>query len=134
MMTDTPAPSASGQRRILLVEDDDFISAVLEKRLREHYDVALAKSAEAADAALAAGPVDLILLDIVMPDEDGFSWLERIKAKDGPHQNIPVIILSNLDQREDVERGLKLGAKEYLVKGYMLPEEVVQKIETYLSD
>jgi len=133
-MTDTPAPSASGQRRILLVEDDDFISAVLEKRLREHYDVALAKSAEAADAALAAGPVDLILLDIVMPDEDGFSWLERIKAKDGPHQNIPVIILSNLDQREDVERGLKLGAKEYLVKGYMLPEEVVQKIETYLSD
>jgi DNA-binding response OmpR family regulator len=118
--------------RILLVEDDDFISAVLEKRLRENYDVVLAKSAKDADAALAASPVDLVLLDIVMPEEDGFAWLTRIKADGSQYQNIPVIILSNLDQREDVERGMKLGAQEYLVKGYMLPEEVVQKIEAYL--
>jgi DNA-binding response OmpR family regulator len=119
--------------RILLVEDDDFISAVLEKRLRENYDVVVAKSTKDADAALAAGPVDLVLLDIVMPDEDGFAWLTRVKADGSQYRSIPVIILSNLDQREDVERGIKLGAQEYLVKGYMLPEEVVQKIEAQLK-
>jgi DNA-binding response OmpR family regulator len=93
----------------------------------------VAKSTKDADAALAAGPVDLVLLDIVMPDEDGFAWLTRVKADGSQYRSIPVIILSNLDQREDVERGIKLGAQEYLVKGYMLPEEVVQKIEAQLK-
>lgn len=118
---------------ILLVEDDNFISTVLEKRLGEHYDVALARTTKDADVVLASKTVDLVLLDIVMPDEDGFSWLKRLKEPGGAHREVPVIILSNLDQREDVERGLKLGAEAYLVKGNMLPEEVVKKIEEVLA-
>ncbi|HLD25583.1 MAG TPA: response regulator [Candidatus Andersenbacteria bacterium] len=129
----TADTSVTKKRTILLVEDDNFISTVLEKRLSEHYEVILASSTRAADEALAKQTVDLILLDIVMPDEDGFAWLKRVKTVGGTHKSVPVIILSNLDQREDVERGLALGAEAYLVKGNMLPEEVVEKIESVLK-
>ena len=72
------------------------------------------------------GAADLILLDIVLPNIDGWEILRKIK-QDEKYKNIKVIILSNLGQKEDMDRGIKLGAEKYLVKSEHSPSEVVDE-------
>ena len=72
--------------------------------------------------------IDLILLDLILPGIDGFEVLARIKA-DTATASIPVIILSNLGQREDIEKGLKLGAKDFLIKAHFTPGEIITKVK-----
>lgn len=117
---------------ILLIEDDDFISTYLDDKLKEQFDTVLVTNAADARQALQDQPVHLIVLDILLPDEDGFSFLESIQAKDSPHRHIPVIILSNLGQPEHVDRGLSLGAVEYLVKANYTPDEIAERIAATL--
>ena len=75
---------------------------------------------------------DLILLDLILPGLDGFEILERLK--DNPSTSgIPVLILSNLGQKDEIERGLKLGAIDFLVKAHFTPEEIVDKIKIALN-
>jgi len=75
---------------------------------------------------------DLILLDLILPGVDGFEVLSKLK-EDPTLASIPVIILSNLGQREDIEKGLKLGAIDYLVKAHFTPNEIVDKVKAGLS-
>ncbi len=75
---------------------------------------------------------DLILLDIMMPQLDGFGVLKELKSKKET-KNIPVILLSNLGQDEDVQKGKELGAADYLVKANMTPMQVVTKIKEVLK-
>lgn len=74
---------------------------------------------------------DLILLDILMPYVDGMEVLKKIKEQDRL-KNIPVILLTNLSQKEEVTQGLGLGASDYLIKSHFTPSEVLEKIRTYL--
>jgi len=75
---------------------------------------------------------DLILLDLILPGIDGFEVLTKMK-EDPELSKIPVIILSNLGQKEDVERGLKLGASDYLIKAHFTPGEIIEKIKNILK-
>jgi CheY-like chemotaxis protein len=75
---------------------------------------------------------DLVLLDLILPGIDGFEVLAKIK-QDPSLTSIPVIILSNLGQKEDVDRGLKLGATDYLIKAYFTPKEIVEKVRGVLK-
>ncbi len=76
---------------------------------------------------------DIILLDLILPGMDGFEVLAKIK--DDPEvENIPVVILSNLGQRDDVERGLKLGAVDFLIKAHFTPGEIIEKIEKVMKE
>ena len=75
---------------------------------------------------------EIIVVDLVMPTMDGFEFLEKMKA-DGLGNNALVIILSNLGQQEDVDRGLALGASGYIIKASATPSEVVEKVEEVLS-
>lgn len=75
---------------------------------------------------------DLIILDLVLPTLDGFEVLARIKA-DSKLAAIPVVILSNLGQKSEIERGMELGAVDYLVKANFTPSEIVKKITKILS-
>ena len=75
---------------------------------------------------------DLILLDLILPGIDGFEVLSQTK-KDPEVSSIPVIILSNLGQKEDIERGLKLGATDYLIKAHFTPGEIIEKIRLIIS-
>lgn len=118
---------------ILLVEDDNFISTYLEDKLRETCAVKSVTNAKAAREVLALQPVDLILLDILLPDENGFSLLEELKGLGSSYKDIPVLILSNLDQPAQIKRGKQLGAVDYLVKANYLPEDVVAYIRKILS-
>lgn len=114
---------------ILLVEDDTFLSGMYVTKLtHEGFDVQLATDGEEAVRQARAVLPDIVLLDIVLPKKDGFHVLEEIKT-DETTKDIPVILLTNLGQKDDVDRGLKLGAKDYLIKAHFMPSEVVQKVK-----
>ena len=70
---------------------------------------------------------NLVLLDIVLPKMDGLGVLEKIR-EDADMNKIPVILLTNLGQDFDVERGLKLGATAYIIKAHFTPGEIIKKI------
>lgn len=114
---------------ILLVEDDSFISGMYETKLTGlGYTVEVIDNGEAAGKRLEQDPLpDLVLLDIVLPKRDGFEILSDLKAKKRT-KDIPVILLTNLGQKPDVERGIKLGADDYIIKAHYTPTEVVEKI------
>lgn len=121
------------KKKILLAEDDKFISlAYLDGLKRAGYEVEHAKNGkEALEKAKSFLP-DLIFLDIIMPEMNGFEALEEIK-KDESLKNIPVIVLSNLGQDTDIKKGKELGAIDYLIKANFSMAEVIKKIEFYLE-
>ena len=75
---------------------------------------------------------DVVLLDIILPKLNGFDVLKQLKAE-ATTAKIPVILLTNLSQRDEIERGLKMGAEDYLIKAHFMPSEVVEKIKKILS-
>lgn len=119
---------------IVLVEDDSFISGMYQTKLTSMgYEVELKEDGEAAWERLQQDPLpSIVLLDVVLPKRDGFEILEALR-KDKRTENLPVILLTNLGQKPDVERGIKLGADDYIIKAHYTPSEVVEKIEKILS-
>jgi DNA-binding response OmpR family regulator len=117
------------KKTILLVEDDVFVSDIYHTKLsQEGYDLMIAENGLEALKKIEDKEPDLILLDIVMPYMDGIEVLKKLKANDA-WKNIPVIILTNLSQKEEVEEGLKMGANDYLIKSHFTPSEVVSKVK-----
>ncbi len=78
------------------------------------------------------GVPDIMLLDVIMPQMDGFAMLEQVKSKANV-KNVPVILLTNLGQENDVKRGMELGASDYLVKANLTPAQVVEKVRAILD-
>lgn len=124
---------ASGKPKILVVEDDSFLAGMYVTKLGlEGFSVDLAADGrEGLKKALEWKP-DLILLDIILPIMDGFALLEELK-RNPDAQRIPVILLTNLGAKADVERGLSLGAADYLIKAHFMPSEVVEKVKRLLA-
>jgi DNA-binding response OmpR family regulator len=120
-------------KKILIIEDDKFLRELIAKKLmREGYDTTEAVDGEEGIKKIKEVKPDLVLLDLILPGIDGFEVLSKIK-EDPVLAQIPVIILSNLGQREDVERGLKLGAVDYLIKAHFTPGEIIDKIGSTLK-
>ncbi|MBU4351021.1 response regulator [Candidatus Parcubacteria bacterium] len=120
-------------RKILIVEDDKFLRELIIRKLtNEGYQTIEAADGEEGVRTAKAEKPDLILLDLILPGIDGFEALARIR-KDENSANIPVVILSNLGQREDIERGIKLGATDYLIKAHFSPGEIIEKISSILK-
>ncbi len=122
------------KKRILVVEDDKFLRQLITKKLtNEGFEVLEAIDGEEGIKKTKKDCPDLILLDIILPEIDGFEVLSRIK-KQCNRASIPVIILSNLGQKKDIEKGLRLGAKDYLIKAHFTPEEIIVKVNKALED
>jgi DNA-binding response OmpR family regulator len=118
---------------ILVVEDDKFLRELIVRKLREeNYNAIEAIDGEDGLAKIKEVKPDLVLLDLILPGIDGFELLSRVK-EDPLSSQIPVIILSNLGQRDDIEKGLKLGAVDFLVKAHFTPGEIIQKIKNVLG-
>jgi class 3 adenylate cyclase/CheY-like chemotaxis protein len=110
-----PAPSRGA---ILVVDDNEENRDMLARRLaRQGYEVLTASGGRAALDALAARPLDLVLLDVMMPDLDGYAVLQRLKA-DPALRDIPVLMISALDELDSVVRCIQLGAEDYLSKPF----------------
>ena len=119
--------------KILLIEDDKFLRELIIQKLgKEGYDVVEAAEGEAGVVKMAEEKPDLVLLDLILPGIDGFEVLRRIK-ENVEIASVPVIILSNLGQRDDVEKGMELGAVDYLIKAHFTPGEIVEKIKAILA-
>lgn len=119
---------------IYVIEDDSFISNMYQTKLRNAgYTVEVAVDGEEAWNRLQQDPLpDLVLLDVVLPKKDGFEILEGLR-KDEKLKDLAVILLTNLGQKPDVERGIKLGADDYIIKAHYTPSEVMEKIEKVLG-
>jgi DNA-binding response OmpR family regulator len=115
-------------KKILIVEDDNFLSEMLAGKLLAEKAL-VARSPDGASALEMArlNRYDLILLDILLPKKDGYAVLKDLKA-DESTKNIDVIILSNLGQKADVDTGIKLGAKKFLVKALLSIDEIVDGV------
>lgn len=120
-------------QKILVIEDDKFLrELVIQKLAREGFDTSEAVDGEEGVKKVKEEKPDLVLLDLILPGIDGFEALQRMK-EDPELVKIPVIILSNLGQKDDVEKGLKLGASDYLIKAHFTPGEIIAKVRNILS-
>lgn len=120
-------------KKILVVEDDKYLmNAYRVKLTKSGFEVKMAMDGEEALAAIPSFLPDLVILDIVMPKKDGFAVLEEMKQH-SEWKRIPVIITSNLGQKEDIDKGMQLGAKDFIVKSDIPIDDVVNKINTALA-
>lgn len=120
-------------KKILVVEDDNFLANAYRVKLtKAGFEIKNAFDGIEAINALQTYIPDLILLDIVMPRKDGFATLEEIK-KNEQFKDIPVILASNLGQKEDMDRGMKLGAVDFFVKTDFTLNNLIEKINVLLS-
>jgi len=126
--------SASGRKKdILVVEDDQFLVKVYMSKLKkEGYDVRIAYDGNEGIAEVEKKKPDIILLDLILPGMDGFEVLKKIKEKANLNK-VPIIILSNLGQSEDIKRGEELGADDYFVKANTSLSAIIEKIEQYIK-
>jgi len=120
-------------KKILIIEDDKFLRELISRKLSgEGFDISEAVDGEEGIKKIKEEKPDLILLDLILPGIDGFEVLARLR-EEPKLSSTPVIILSNLGQREEVERGLKLGAIDYLIKAHFTPGEIIEKIRNTLK-
>ncbi len=121
-------------KKILVIEDDKFLRELIsQKLLKEGYDILEAIDGERGIESAKTEKLDLILLDLILPGIDGFEVLARLKS-DPEVSEIPVIILSNLGQKDDIEKGLKMGAVDYLIKAHFTPAEIIEKIRAIMKE
>lgn len=119
-------------KKILIIEDDDFLRQLISKKMSSEGFIVSSSmdGTEGLEKAKTIKP-DLILLDLLLPTIDGFEVLSKIKT-DKDTALIPVIILSNLGQKEEISKGLKMGAIDFLVKAQLTPEEIIEKVKNLL--
>ncbi|MBI4132852.1 MAG: response regulator transcription factor [Candidatus Sungbacteria bacterium] len=118
--------------KILIIDDDPLIAEMYTLKLKEAgFDVEVATDGRAGLEKIKGGNYDVVLLDVVLPIMDGFEILQSLQreGKSPP----PVILLTNLGQKEDVDRGMALGAVDYVIKAHFTPTEVVAKIQAVLK-
>jgi len=134
-------------KQILLIEDDPFLIDIYTTKLKEEgFSIEVATGGEEGLRKLREKKFDLLVLDIVLPKIDGWEILEKLKTElpkeakvkmrtkfSSPIKNLKIIILSNLGQKEEVEKGLRLGAEKYLIKAHYTPTEVVEEIKQVLK-
>ncbi|MCK5319876.1 response regulator [Candidatus Parcubacteria bacterium] len=119
--------------KILLIEDDPFLLSMYSIKFEaEGFVVVSADDGEKGLEAAKKTDSDIILLDILMPKMNGFEVLEKLKA-DERTRKIPIILLTNLNQKDEIEKGLILGADDYLIKAHFMPSEVVTRIKKILG-
>lgn len=121
------------KKRILLVEDDPFLIDVYTTKLKEEgFLVDIATTGKECLEKMEKESFDLLILDIVLPKVDGWEILEKV-GKEKTIKNLKILVLSNLSQKEEVERGIKLGADKYLIKAHHTPSEIIKEIKEMLK-
>lgn len=121
-------------KKILFVEDEEALQRTFGDILqRENYQIIKALNGEDGLRLAKSEKPDLVILDLILPKMKGFEVLQALK-KDEETKNIPVIILTNLEKPQDVEKALDLGATTYLVKTKYALEEIIDKIKKVFKE
>lgn len=119
--------------KILVAEDDVYLANAYRVKLtKAGFDVKIASDGQEALDTLPTFSPNIILLDLVMPRKDGFTALAEIRAKN-EWKTLPIIIASNLGQKEDIEKGMRLGATDFIIKSEMPLNDLITKINTLIA-
>ena len=132
-----PSPLEGGETQsktdIVLIEDDRFLQELLKKKLTsEKLSVKTSYDGEEGLRLVRESQPTLILLDLLLPGMDGFEFLS-IAKQEPAIKDIPVVILSNLGQREEINRAMELGAADFLIKSNFAPDEILKKVRPMLE-
>jgi len=120
-------------KKILIVEDEELLYSLLRKKLiAKGYDVTICEDGQKGLDSMRKEIPDLILLDIVMPNKDGFEVMEEMQ-KDNNLKNIPIIIISNSGQPVEIDKAKNLGARDWLIKTEFEPLEVIKKVKKQIG-
>jgi DNA-binding response OmpR family regulator len=121
------------KHKLLIIDDDPFILEMYVLKFKEEgFIVETAKEGKEGLRKIREMKPDLVFLDVVMPMLDGLEMLRELR-KNKETQNMKIVLLTNLGQKDDVERGMKLGADDYIIKAHFTPSEVVAKARSILS-
>ncbi|TSC67172.1 MAG: PAS domain S-box [Parcubacteria group bacterium Gr01-1014_72] len=121
------------ERTVLIVEDDTLLSKLLSRKLIEHgFKALVAPHVVTARALLENNRVDFILLDIILPEVNGFEFLKELKTSE-KYKAIPVFIVSNLGQEDEIRKGHSLGAIDFIIKATLSPADIAKKVELYFA-
>lgn len=120
-------------KKILVAEDDNFLANAYRVKLaREGFEVFIARDGNEALESIKTFIPDLIILDLIMPVKDGFMVLEELK-KNVQFKPVPIIVASNLGQKEDTDRAMALGATDFVVKSDLHLQDLVEKVNKMLA-
>ena len=123
----------SKDTKILVVDDDPFILDMYVIKFKEQgFQIDTATDGKMALERIDAGKPDIVLLDVVMPKMDGFDVIKKIQDSKTPRA-FKILFLTNFGQKEDVERGMQMGADGYIIKAHFTPSEVVAKVKELLK-
>lgn len=121
-------------KKVLIVEDEKSLRELLAFKLQtEGFEVSSAIEGNEALQKIEKDQPQLVLLDLILPGLDGFEVLKKIR-ENPVTAKIPVVIISNLGQKEEIDRGLLLGANDYMVKTNFTPKHIVDLVKRYLRD
>lgn len=121
-------------KKILIIEDDNFLQGLEAKKLsKEGYEILAASNSQEAFKVLEGGDkVDMILLDLLLPEVDGFTILQKIRENKNL-ASLPVIVFSNLSEEKDIDRAKKLGISEFMVKSNFTLDELTEKVRSIIG-
>lgn len=119
--------------KILIIEDDNFLlSLIVEKFIQLGFEAEAASDGEEGLNKILNNKYDLILLDMILPKMDGFKVLEEVK-KNQSLKGLPIIVASNLYDKNDIDKAVSLGAADYIIKAYNSPENIVDRVKAFLQ-
>lgn len=122
-------------KKIMWVEDDVFLSDIISKKCETNScELLHATNADQTFELLRSGNIpDVIILDILLPGKNGYEILEELRQLDTT-KDLPIIILSNFGQKEEIEKGLKLGADKYLIKATLTLDEILGEVNKVMQE
>lgn len=121
-------------KKILIVEDEKILAEMYRDKFSEAgYEVSLVFSSEEGIELIKKEKPDLILLDILLPKENGISFLKRLRESPDTSQ-IPVVAFSNYDDPSTKKEALELGVKDYLIKTNYTPQGIIEEIKKHLKE
>ena len=121
------------KKRILIIEDEVALLYALQSKLSiEGFEAEAVSTGKEGLKLLQEKKYDLLILDIILPDTDGFEILKQVK-ENPKTKAIPCVIISNLAEKDNIERGISLGAKDYLPKSQYHLSEIIDKIKSFLE-
>lgn len=125
--------ATTNEQKVLIVEDDSVLGSMYKIKFETNgFKVTVATNGADGLEAARKDKFDIILLDIIMPQLDGFSVLAELKA-DAKTKDVPVIMLTNLGTEEDKKKGKEMGAVDYVVKSSLTPTQVSDKVKEFLE-
>lgn len=121
--------------KVLLVEDDQILAKLYQAKFqKEGFEIKLAFDGQEGFDNMKSFSPDLVILDLIMPKVDGFTFLQKVKDDaELTKRGIPILVLSNLGQEADIKKAIDMGAKDFFVKADVSLSQMVEKVRKYVK-